>query len=84
MLEKDENRRNGNGPQYTDTHRVTGERFAGDGDLHCVECSRCAIMLFEGDAVRYVGSVVYATGCMLRIAPMLGLKNRFRARRPAA
>jgi hypothetical protein len=71
-------------PHGTETLRVTGERFARVGNLNWAECFRCAIMAFDGDAVRYFGLVVYATGCMLRNAPMLVLKNRFRARRPAA
>jgi hypothetical protein len=41
-------------------------------------------MVYDGDEARSLGLVVYATGCMLRIAPILGLKIRFRARRPAA
>ena len=67
-----------------ETHRVAGERFARDGGLRWVECSRCAIMVYDGDEVRYLGLVVYPAGCMFRIAPTLGLNNRFRARRPAA
>ncbi len=37
------------------------------------------IMVFDGDAVRYLGLVVYAAGCVLRIGPMFALKKRFRA-----
>jgi hypothetical protein len=84
MLEEDKGRRNGNGPHGSETHRVTGERFARDCGLHWVEYSRCAIMVYDGDEVRYLGLVVYPAGCMFRIAPTLGLNNRFRARRPAA
>ena len=35
--------------------------------------------MFDGDAVRYLGLVVYTAGCVLRIGPMFTLKNRFRA-----
>jgi len=44
-----------------------------------VYADRRAIMVFDGDAVRYLGLVVYAAGCVLRIGPMFTLKNRFRA-----
>jgi protein-S-isoprenylcysteine O-methyltransferase Ste14 len=37
------------------------------------------ILVFDGDAVRYLGLLVYATGCVLRIGPMFALKKRFRA-----
>ena len=36
-------------------------------------------MVFDGDVVRYLGLVLYAAGCVLRIGPMFTLKNRFRA-----
>jgi len=44
-----------------------------------VYADRREIMVFDGDAVRYLGLVVYAAGCVLRIGPMFTLKNRFRA-----
>jgi protein-S-isoprenylcysteine O-methyltransferase Ste14 len=37
------------------------------------------IMVFDGDAVRYLGLAVYTAGCVLRIGPMFTLKKRFRA-----
>jgi hypothetical protein len=37
------------------------------------------IMVFDGDAVRYLGLLVYAAGCVLRVGPMFTLKKRFRA-----
>jgi len=37
------------------------------------------IMVCDGDAVRYLGLVVYAAGCVLRIGPMFTLNKRFRA-----
>jgi protein-S-isoprenylcysteine O-methyltransferase Ste14 len=40
---------------------------------------RCDILVWDGDAVRYLGLVAYAAGCLLRIGPMFALKNRFRA-----
>jgi protein-S-isoprenylcysteine O-methyltransferase Ste14 len=44
-----------------------------------VYADRRDIMVWGGDAVRYLGLVVYAAGCVLRIGPMFTLKNRFRA-----
>ena len=44
-----------------------------------VYADRRDIMVFDGDAVRYLGLFVYAAGCVLRIGPMYVLKNRFRA-----
>jgi protein-S-isoprenylcysteine O-methyltransferase Ste14 len=44
-----------------------------------VYADRHDIMVFDGDAVRYLGLVAYAAGCLLRIGPMFTLKNRFRA-----
>jgi protein-S-isoprenylcysteine O-methyltransferase Ste14 len=40
---------------------------------------RRGIIVFDGDAARYLGLVVYSVGCVLRIGPMFTLKNRFRA-----
>jgi protein-S-isoprenylcysteine O-methyltransferase Ste14 len=44
-----------------------------------VYADRRGIMVFDGDAARYLGLVVYAAGCVLRIGPMFTLKKRFRA-----
>jgi protein-S-isoprenylcysteine O-methyltransferase Ste14 len=44
-----------------------------------VYADRRDILVWDGDAVRYVGLVLYAAGCVLRIGPMFALKNRFRA-----
>jgi protein-S-isoprenylcysteine O-methyltransferase Ste14 len=44
-----------------------------------VYADRRDIMVFDGDAVRYLGLVLYAAGCVLRIGPMFTLKSRFRA-----
>jgi protein-S-isoprenylcysteine O-methyltransferase Ste14 len=44
-----------------------------------VYADRRDIMVFDGDAVRYLGLVLYAAGCVLRIGPMFTLKKRFRA-----
>jgi protein-S-isoprenylcysteine O-methyltransferase Ste14 len=43
-----------------------------------VYADRRDIMVFDGDAVRYLGLIVYAAGCVLRIGPMFTLKKRFR------
>src|SRR5262245_35746588 len=40
---------------------------------------RRGIMVVDGDAVRYLGLVVYSTGCVLRVGPMFMLEKRFRA-----
>jgi protein-S-isoprenylcysteine O-methyltransferase Ste14 len=37
------------------------------------------LLVWDGDAVRYLGLVVYTAGCVLRIGPMFQLKTRFRA-----
>ena len=44
-----------------------------------VIADRHDFLVFDGDAVRYAGLVVYTVGCVLRIGPMFALKNRFRA-----
>jgi protein-S-isoprenylcysteine O-methyltransferase Ste14 len=44
-----------------------------------VFADRHEILVFDGDAVRYLGLVAYTAGCVLRIGPMFVLKNRFRA-----
>jgi protein-S-isoprenylcysteine O-methyltransferase Ste14 len=44
-----------------------------------VNADRRDIMVLDGEAVRYLGLVVYAAGCVLRIGPMFTLGKRFRA-----
>jgi protein-S-isoprenylcysteine O-methyltransferase Ste14 len=44
-----------------------------------VYADRHDLLAFDGDAVRYLGLVIHAAGCLPRIGPMFALKNRFRA-----